>query len=146
MPKGNTNRNDFVKWEANAVAMPSHGSTLYFHAHTASPGLAGTSSTNECAYTDYARVAVSRDGAGLAICDDDGTPNASGRAYKNVAEVTFPECNPTHVGSETIVAVSICTSGGQILRYVILDVAEQVVVNANDTPRIPAGACIFSES
>ena len=145
MPKGNTHRNDFAKWEAHATAMPSHGGTLYYHAHTASPGLAGTSATNECEYDGYARVAVSRDDTGLTICDDDGTPNASGRAYKNAAEITFPECE---VGSdaETIVAVSICTSTGQLLRYRDLIVEERVVVNPNDTPRLPAGAAIFAEA
>jgi hypothetical protein len=106
--------------------------------------LAGSSSTNECDYIGYARVAVSRDSAGLTICDDDGTPNASGRAYKNEEEITFPEC--TSGTADTIVAISVCTSGGQILRYSILEVAEQVVVNPNDTPRIPAGAAIFSEA
>ncbi len=144
MPKGNTHRNDFVKWEAHGTAMPSHGGTLYFHAHTASPGLAGSSSTNECAYTGYARVAVSRDATGLVICDDDGTPNASGRAYKNDDVLFFPEC--TGGSPETIVAVSICTSGGQILRYRVLDAEQQVVVNPNDTPFLPAGVVIFAEA
>ncbi len=144
MPKGNTARNDAVKWEAHGTAMPTLGSTLYFHAHTASPGLAGSASTNECAYTGYARVAVSRDSAGLTICDDDGTTNASGRAYKNLAEITFPEC--TAGSPETIVAISVCDASGGLRRYAVLDVAEQVVVNPNDTPRIPAGAAIFSEA
>lgn len=142
MAKSNATRNDYVKFIAHGTAMPAYGSTLYFHWHTADPGLVGTSATNEAAYTGYARVPVSRDSAGFTICDPDGTPNASGTAFKNNAEVTFPEC--TGVSDDEIEThASICNASGQILYKTAL--TAQIRVNNLDTPRIPAGAAIFKE-
>lgn len=142
MAKANTTRNDFVKFIAHGTAMPSYGSTLYFHFHTADPGLAGTSSTNEAAYTGYARVANSRDSAGFTICDPDGTPNANGTAFKNNAEITFPECTGVP-DDEVETHVTLCTNSGQILYKATLTAS--IRVNNQDTPRIPAGAGIFKE-
>lgn len=142
MAKSNATRNDYVKFIANGTAMPAYGSTWYFHWHTADPGLTGTSATNEATYTGYARVPVSRDSAGLTVCDPDGTPNASGTAFKNTAEVTFPECTGVS-DDEVITHASICTSGGQIIYKTAL--TAQIRVNNLDTPRIPVGAAIFKE-
>jgi hypothetical protein len=64
MSKSNATENDLVKFIANATAFPSYGATLYMHLHTADPGEAGTSSSSEASYTDYARIAVSRDVTG----------------------------------------------------------------------------------
>jgi hypothetical protein len=145
MSKSNATENDFVKFVFNGTAMPGYGANLQVNFHTADPGEAGTATTAEPTYTAYAAVNVARDDTGWTICDADGTPNAAGSAAKNAAEITFPECE---VGSdaETIVAVSICTSTGQLLRYRDLIVEERVVVNPNDTPRLPAGAAIFAEA
>lgn len=142
MAKSNATRNDLVKFIANGTAMPSYGATLYWHFHTADPGLTGTSSTNEATYTSYARVAASRDSAGFTVCDPDGTANASGTAFKNTSEVTFPEC--TGVSDDEIIThASLCTNGGQILYKTAL--TAQIRVNNLDTPRIPAGGAIFKE-
>ena len=54
MSKSNTTENDLVKFYANGTAMPSYGTNLYVHLHTADPGEGGTSSTNQATYTDYA--------------------------------------------------------------------------------------------
>lgn len=145
MSKGNVTENDFVKFVAHGTAMPAYGGTLYFHFHTADPGEAGTSATSEATYPDYARVAVSRDVSGWTICDADGTPNAAGSAFKNAAEVTFPECNASFSPStETMTHGSICTSGGQILYKGAL--TTPIVVGALITPRVVAGGAIFKEN
>lgn len=146
MPFGNVTKNDLAKFFAHGTSMPAYGASWYLHLHTASPGGAGTSSTNEAAYDNYTRIAASRDSGGFTICDSDGTVNASGAAFKNAAEITFPECDSAFVGSETIVAISLCDNAGQIIRYAVLSVDQQIVVNANDTPRIPAGAAIFNHA
>ena len=63
--------------------------SFYISLHTSSPGEAGDQTTNECAYTSYARVAVARSGAGWTIASD----NCS-----NAAAITFPTATG---GSET---------------------------------------------
>ena len=142
MSKGNTTENDLVKFYFNAVAMPAYGGTLYVHLHTADPGEAGTSATSEVAYTGYARVGVDRSGTGWTICDSDGTPNASGSAAKNAAEVTFPEC--TGVSDDfDVTHGSICTAGGQILYKGAF--TAPIKITSLITPRFPAGTMIFSE-
>jgi hypothetical protein len=65
----------------NAASSPV--TDLYLALHTASPGDAGTQETNECAYTDYARVAVARGSGGFTVTDNEITLAAT---------VSFPEC------------------------------------------------------
>jgi len=66
----------------NSVAAGS----LYVSLHTSDPGEAGDQTTNETAYTDYARVAVARSGAGWTV---------TGNAVANAALVQFPQCGVT---------------------------------------------------
>jgi hypothetical protein len=142
MAKSNATRNDLVKFYAHGTAMPAYGSTWYAHLHTADPGLVGTSATNEATYTGYAEVPVSRDSAGWTICDPDGTPNANGTAFKNTAEITWPEC--TGVSDDEIQThLSICNAAGQIVYKTALTAS--IRVNNQDTPRAPAGTVIFKE-
>lgn len=143
MSKGNTTENDYVKFEANAVAMPSYGSNLQINLHTADPGEAGTATTNAPTYTPYAAQTVSRDALGLTICDPTNpyAANASGSAYKNADDVIFPECTS---GSDTITHVSISViATGQILRKTSL--TSSLAVSANVTPLFPAGTLVWAE-
>lgn len=145
MSKSNATENDLVKFLAHGTAFPSYGATWYMHLHTADPGEAGTSATSEADYTDYERVAVSRDASGWTICDADGTPNASGSAFKNAAEVTFPECNASYSPStQTITHASVCSNSGQIIYSGAL--TTPIVVGALNTPRVVPGGAIFKEN
>jgi hypothetical protein len=60
--------------------------SLYVSLHTADPGEAGSQTTNETAYTNYARVAVARTGGGWTV---------SGATVSNAALVQFPQCGVT---------------------------------------------------
>ena len=60
--------------------------SLYVSLHTADPGEAGTQTTNETAYTNYARVAVARTVGGWTV---------SGNTVSNAALVQFPQCGVT---------------------------------------------------
>ena len=144
MSKSNATENDYVKFVFNAVAMPAYGATLQVNLHTADPGEAGTATTNAPTYTDYAAVVVSRDGSGWTICDTDGTPNASGSAAKNAAEITFPEAGAAMVGTEPLTHGSISVvATGQIIYSGAL--TQSIIVSALITPRLPAGTAIFKE-
>ncbi len=106
MSKGNTTENDIVKFLFNNAAMPSYGSNLYLALHTADPGEAGDQTTAECAYTNYTRVAVSRDAGGWSV---------SGSQSQNVALIQFPVSGS---GPEVATHLSIGTApsgAGQII-------------------------------
>jgi hypothetical protein len=60
--------------------------SLYVSLHTADPDETGTQSTNETSYTNYARVAVARSGAGWTV---------SGDTVSNAALVQFAQCGVT---------------------------------------------------
>ena len=94
MSKGNTFENDLLLLifnntdaaligDATGLRGSSTAGSLYVSLHTADPGEAGNQTTNECAYTSYARVAVARSGSGWTI---------SGNAVTNAALIQFPQC------------------------------------------------------
>lgn len=93
--------------DATGLRGSSTAGSLYVGLHTGDPGEAGSQTTNECAYTSYARVGVARSGAGWTV---------SGNAVTNAALVQFPQCTGS---SETATHFSIGTasSGGGVLLY-----------------------------
>lgn len=102
------NNTDFAGiGDAGGLQNSATAGSLYVSLHTADPGEAGDQTTNESAYTSYARVAVARSGAGWTV---------SGNSATNFALTQFPECTG---GSETITHVGIGTdaSGAGVLLY-----------------------------
>lgn len=144
MSKSNATENDFVKFVFNATAMPSYGASLQLNFHTADPGEGGTATTSAPTPTNYAAQTVTRDNTGWTICDPDGTPNASGSAAKNAAQVTFPEIEGGFVGTETWTHGSVSVvATGQILYSGAL--TQSIIVSALTTPIFPAGTVLFRE-
>ena len=95
---------------SNAATSPAV--QLYISLHTADPTEAGTQLTSECNYTGYARVPVTRTGAGWTITAD---------TAKNTGIVTFPTCTG---GNNTITHVGIGlaqTGAGTLLFTGVLD-------------------------
>lgn len=84
--------------DATGLRGSSTAGSLYVSLHTADPGEAGNQTTNECAYTSYARVAVARTTGGWTV---------SGNAVTNVALIQFPQCTG---GSETATHFGIGTA------------------------------------
>lgn len=118
MSKSNTFENDILQLLFNNVDIADIGDaggiqnsaaagSLYIALHTADPGEAGTATTNETAYTDYARVAVARTVGGWTV---------AGNAVTNTAQITFPQCGVT---GATITHASITTalSGASKILY-----------------------------
>jgi len=106
MSKSNTTENDVLKCILTGVD-PSWraGATIYLAAYTADPGEAGTATTNETAYTNYARIAITK-----ATGWVDG-----GSSFSNAALLQFPQCGAvpgaplSHIG-----LVSTPSGAGQI--------------------------------
>jgi len=92
------NNTDFAGiGDAGGLQNSATAGSLYISLHTSDPGEAGDQTTNETAYTNYARVAVARSGAGWTV---------SGNSATNAAQITFPQCGAsgatlTHVGIGT---------------------------------------------
>jgi len=105
MSKGNTFENDLLALIFNATpigniadnASSSPLTSLYLSLHTSDPGEAGNQTTNECAYTNYDRVAITRSGAGWTVSTNTAT---------NTALAQFPQSGSsetaTHVGIGTV--------------------------------------------
>jgi len=99
MSKGNVFASDIMKLIFNATAIAdlaendttSPATTLTVALHTSDPGEAGTQSTNETAYTNYARQTVARSGAGWTVAGGDPDPASVSPA----ANIDFPECGAT---------------------------------------------------
>lgn len=75
--------------DAGGLQPSATAGSLYISLHTSDPGEAGNQSSNECAYTSYARMAVARSAGGWTV---------SGSNASNAGAVTFPQCTG---GSET---------------------------------------------
>lgn len=115
MSKGDTFENDFLKLIFNATAIANIAdnaatsplTNLQVSLHTADPGEAGSQTTNETAYTSYARVAVARTTGGFTVTANSVSP---------VADISFPACTG---GTSTITHFGIGTasSGAGKLLY-----------------------------
>jgi hypothetical protein len=107
---------DFLKLIFNATpianiadnAATSPLTNLYVSLHTASPAVGGSQTTNEAAYTGYARVGVARTTGGWTV---------TGSSVSPVAAITFgsPTSGPE---TETYFAVGTASSGtGKVLYF-----------------------------
>lgn len=105
MSKSNTTENDMLKavlkgtdpsWRSNA--------NRYLALYTADPGEAGTATTNEAAYTNYARVAVP-----VADWTDGGS------TFSNTNLLQFPACGVTGATVTHVAIVTTSSGAGQIL-------------------------------
>jgi hypothetical protein len=102
--------------------------SFYVSLHTGDPGEAGDQTTSEATYTDYARVAVARSGAGWTV---------SGANVSNTAAITFPTAS---AGSNTITHFGIgsdASGAGNLFFKGALSASR--VVSAGITPSFAIG-------
>lgn len=93
--------------DATGLRGSSTAGSLYFSLHTADPGETGDQTTNEITYTDYARVAVARSGAGFTVTADSVSP---------AANVSFP-IGSGGSGTATHFGIGTASSGAGVLLY-----------------------------
>lgn len=142
MSKGNTFENDLMKliFQGTAIANLADNAasgpltSLYVSLHTADPGEAGSQTTSEATYTNYARVAVTRNSGGWTV---------SGNQASNTALVQFPQCGG---GTNTITYVGVGTdsSGAGKLLYSGALSSSLAVANLIQ-PQFAIGALVVSE-
>lgn len=102
--------------------------SLYVSLHTADPGEAGSQTSSETSYTNYARVAVARSGAGWTVTTD---------TVVNAATVTFPTCGTTGA-THTHFGIGTASSGAGVLLFSGALTSSQTTSNGN-TPAFSAG-------
>ncbi len=139
MPKGTTFASDLLKLIFNATTIANIAedasvgplTELYISLHTADPGAGGTQQTSETTYTDYDRVAVTRDNTGWTISSNSVSP---------AANIDFPACSG---GTATITHVGIGTasSGAGKLLYAGA-ITPNISVSTGVQPRLTTGSAI----
>lgn len=143
MPKSTATCNSIVNLMYRATAWAnvadnassSPATNVYVSMHTASPGVGDDETTNETAYTNYARQAVAR---------STGWSAASGGATANAATISFPQCGASGA-TLTHVATGTATSGtGHVWHQGALN--SSLVVSSGITPQFAAGALTITES
>jgi hypothetical protein len=115
MAKSTTTCNNLLKLIFNATAWTSiadnaassPATDLFLSLHTADPGVGGTQSTNETAYTNYARIAVIRTNVGWTVATNTAT---------NAALAQFAQCGATGA-TLTHVAIGMLSTGAGIILY-----------------------------
>lgn len=143
MPKSTTFSNDLAALIFNATAIANIAdnaassplTALYVSLHTASPGIGGAQTTNETAYTNYARVSVNRNSGGWTV---------SAGAAVNTALIQFAQCGVTGA-TITHVAIGTNSSGaGKVLYAGALN--SSLSVASGIQPQFAATALTATES
>ena len=108
--------------------------SFWISLHTASPGDAGDQSSNETAYTGYARIEVARTTGGWTV---------TGNAVTNDAEIAFGQCSASPGAAITHVGLGKASSGaGTLLLYGTLD--SSVTMQVGTVPIFSAGELEFT--
>lgn len=119
MAKGNTFINDLLLLIFNNTnialvgdATGLRGSTtagsLYMALHTTDPGAAGGQTTNEAAYSGYARVAVARSGSGFTV---------SGQSVTLASQVNFAQAPITATDVLQFWSLGVASAGASKILY-----------------------------
>lgn len=113
----------------NAASGPL--TNIYVSLHTATPGLTGTQTTNEAAYTSYARVAVARTTGGWTITNNTASP---------VATISFPAATGGSE-TETFMGIGSASSGTGVL-YWYGAISSTIAVSSGVTPSLTTATVI----
>ena len=106
----------------------SPATTITLSLHTSSPGEAGDMTTNECAYTSYARITVNR-GTGFTVSGDTATL---------AALQSFPAATG---GSETATFFGVGTGVSDSLLF-FGAITPNIVISSGVTPQLTTGTTI----
>lgn len=126
------NATAFANVADNAASSPL--TNLHTSLHTSSPGESGTLSTNEIAYTSYARVNVARSGSGWTVTNNSVSPAAA---------ITFP-AGTGGSGTASHFAVG-KTGGGAAVQFYSGTVTPNIVCGNGVTPELTTATAITED-
>jgi len=121
--------------DATGLRGSTAAGSLYWALHTADPGETGSAITNETAYTNYARVAAARSGAGFTV---------TGSSVSPAANVDFAECGATPGAAITHFSVVDTASGAGTILY-SGTVTPNITMAAGVIPRIKTTSTITED-
>lgn len=138
MSKSNYLENELLKYIFNNTT-PSFASdaAFYMALHTADPTEAGVGTTNEVAYTGYARILVARNAGGFTVVGDTAS---------NTAQAQFPTCTDNLGGTPVATHWSLtrAASGPSDIIY-STSLVSSLAISQNVMPIIGAGAITVQE-
>lgn len=120
--------------DATGLRGSSTAGNLFISLHTSDPGEAGNQSTNEIAYTSYARVQLARTSGNFTV---------TGNAVAFAANVDFP-AGTGGSGTATHFGIGVATSGSTKLLYKGA-LSPSIVCGNGVTPRINAGTVVTED-
>lgn len=135
----NTFENDLVKLIFNATAIANIAdnaatsplTNLQVSLHTADIGETGDQTTNEVAYTSYARVAVARTSGGWTVTANSVSP---------VANIDFPAGTGGSGTASDFGVGTAASSTGKVIAYG--DITPSIVCGNGVTPRLTTATAI----
>lgn len=141
MSKGDTFENDLLKLIFNGTAIANLAdnaassplASLYFAMHSADPGEGGSQTTNEVAYTSYARVAVARNSTGFTV---------TGSSVSPVNDINFPTATG---GSATATHFSIGTASSGAGKILYSGTLSPAIVISNGVPPVITNGTTITE-
>ena len=142
MSKANVFENDFLKLIFNGTAIANIAdnagtsplTSLYVSLHTADPGEAGNQTTSECAYTSYARVAVSRNSGGWTVTNNSVSP---------AADISFPAATG---GSETATYFGVGTASSSTGKLLYSGaISPTIAISSGVTPKLTTATAITED-
>lgn len=142
MSKGDTFENDILRLIFNATAIANIAdnaatsplTNLFVALHTADPGETGVQTTNEVAYTGYARATVARTTGGWTVTANSVSP---------FANIDFGACTAGTATATHFSVGTLLTTGGKILYKGAL--SPTISISAGVTPRIGTGTTITED-
>lgn len=142
MSKGNTFENELLALIFNATGIANIAdnagtsplTNLYVSLHTSDPGEAGSQTSNECAYTSYARVAVARSGSGWTV---------TGNSVSPAANIDFPEATG---GTETATHFGVGTAASSTGKLLYKGaISPTIAISTGVTPRLTTASAITED-
>jgi hypothetical protein len=141
MSKSNAFEGDILDLYFNAIPIPNladdaavaPATSLSVALHTSDPGEGGDQTTNETAYTGYARVNVVRSAAGWV---------RTGSSVSPAADIDFPKCTASPGGP--ITHFSVGTGVGDKLDY-SGTVTDNITMLVNTIPRLETTSTITED-
>jgi hypothetical protein len=132
--------NDFLNYFLRNAAPSWNGATtLYMSLHTGAVGLGGNQTTNEVAYTGYARIAFNRNNSTgeFTTSSAASSSNQSLLAFGNATAGSFPIA-ATHaaIGENSSGVGTVIATGA---------LASTLTINLNINPQFPIGAAVVQE-
>jgi len=120
--------------DAGGLQNSATAGSLYVSLHTSDPGEAGDQTTNEIAYTSYARVAVERSGSGWTV---------TGNSVSPAATISFPT-GTGGSGTATHFGVGTASSGAGVLLYKGA-ITPNIVCGNGVTPQLTTSTAITED-